>query len=561
MAAGAGAKTVAAQRCARCSQEGEGPVCRECLRYLWVHEPLRFDVRVAPGPGVEAELRSDGVAVLSSDPAEPLEFRDAAPPRGAGAASASALRHLPDEGGSLLLAAGDLDPVHRALLWNARHAPSSREIEALKRLRGHVATIPGLPETVAAAFRASPKRARGKESPTKHPRAPTRRSSRDSEKHLSTRILAEVYRQLGTNGAKNGGPPETSSSPQSIPDEPRTPIAQAPVIRIPPKEVPEPEEMESGTPGPAGPEPPPSMGQSEPPAAAPDVVSRLEEGDLEGALQEYDGRLGANPRDAVAWFEKAEVLAMMDRPEDALDAYSHCLEIDPANARALAEKAGLLMSLGNFEEGLITLRTLIERNPAHVEEFLTRAEDLRHKGEPREAVLLCNVVLDVDPDHARALVFLGQALLDIGDLEAADRAFTRAATSHPGDPVALYHKGQMLLKQGRWGGAVQFFNRAVAQDWNFADAWVAKAGVLVRLAKAEEALETIEKVLRFAAHRADAWLLKAQAHIHLAQLDTALECYRKVLELDPKNEIAHLGRETLGREIEEKRKREAAAAQ
>jgi len=550
---------VAVTACVRCREPSGSWLCEACLGYLWLHEPLRFDARIAEAPGIQADLLRGAVAVMSSDDGEPLEFCDGRPLE----SPAAILRHLPAEGGSLLVSAGDREAIHRTLLASIRDPPRRpAERNAWLALHAHLANTPHLPPgvreamdtlwspgAVKAATPPKPKTEALSPARTPKPKAPA------------------------TRKAPTSRTPPLPALPKAPPEKlPRSP-AQVMAVREP-----------AGphvTITPAGPHipakiaPPSAPAPEAPPAEDADRLpspevraqldaateSHLEDADYAGALGALEAHLGAYPADTNGWYERAEILVVLNRPEDALASYDRCLEADPAHIGALAERASLLMSMGRLEPALQAYRTLIERDRSRIPDFLARAEDFRMKKNFADAVLLYNVILEVESHHVRASIGLGQALLALGDPEAADAAFTRGADANPENPDALFWKGQMLLKQGRWGGAIQFFNRAVAQQWNHTDAWVAKAEVLVKLAKATEALEAIDKVLRYARNRTDAWTLKAQAHLHLGELESALLCYEEVLGMEPGNEIAKLGRETLNREIAEKRRREASLAQ
>jgi len=505
--------------CARCAEPSEDAVCPACLRYLWFHEPLRFDVRLSPAPSIRDELLQGAIAVLSSEGR--LDFRDANPELTAAGDAALTLRHLPYEGESLLPSEKDREAIHRALLQGYREPPEREEdVLAFQSILAHAVAIPGLPTEVSGVFRLMS---------GKPPESPP--SVTAPAEPLRARVTVEpppvpVAVQVERVTAKSPTPAPATSS--STPSPPILLTAGGASQGAP---APEPKEIES--------------------SSWENAQQHLEVGNFEDALAAFDAHLAQDPKDARGWFDRGEVLNMLDRQEEALESYTRCLALDPGHRGALAEQSALYVTLGKVEEGMATLRRLLDADPARTKEFLLRAEDLRRRGNPRDALLLYNVIHEVDPESVDAQVGTGQALLDLGDAVAADETFTQAVADNPESPTALYHKGSMLLRQGRWGAAVQFFNRAIAQQWNYADAWIAKAQVLVKLAKGPEALDTLQKVMRFAGDRPDLWETKAQAHLHEGELEKALEAYRKMLQLDPTSEIAKMGIETLTRQIPE----------
>lgn len=265
------------------------------------------------------------------------------------------------------------------------------------------------------------------------------------------------------------------------------------------------------------------------------VIEMLEEGDNAAALEVFDEIVRENPEDADAWYNRGELLAILNRPDEAIAAYERVLQIEPDHRQAIAEVTNLLFEQGEFGLAAAGLGDLLRRAPEQATHWLLRASSLLEAGKSTEATLVYNAVLEADPENLPATLAFGDLLLAMGDVERADRQYSLALQHHPDHPDALLKKGLLMNRQGRWGASIQFFNRAISIRWDHREAWAAKGQVLLAQGKPKDALECFDKLLTFDEAQGDAWLGKAEAHFALGENDKAAEAAGRALALDEGN--------------------------
>ncbi len=261
----------------------------------------------------------------------------------------------------------------------------------------------------------------------------------------------------------------------------------------------------------------------------------LEDGDNEGALRVIEQHLREHADDETAWFDKAELMVMLERPSEALHCYNRVLDLNRGNRQAWYEKANLLFGAGRLADAIDCLKEVLRLDPAKAADILLKAEQLRIDGKFNDAALLFQTVLDVDPENQRAALGLGDTLMALGDADAAEALVTRAIGKDPANAGALYRKGALLNRKGRWGAAIQLYNRAIALQWDYPDPWIGKGEIYLKQEKAKDALECFDKALGFASESVPAWLGKAQAHWALEEKDTAQACLNRALQLAPES--------------------------
>lgn len=243
----------------------------------------------------------------------------------------------------------------------------------------------------------------------------------------------------------------------------------------------------------------------------------VEEGDYDAALECYDRLLRARPEETSVWFDRAELLVLLDRPEEALQCYTRILDFDRGNRQASYERANLLFGLGRLSAAVDALREALRLEPSKSRDVVQKAEQLRRDGHPNEAVLLFHAILEIAPDDPRAILGLGDTFIDLGDSDAAEAQFTRALGKDPQNAPILFRKGELLERKGRWGAAIQYYNRAIALRWNYPDPWLVKGEILLNHDRPKEALECFEKVASFEPQRIEAWAGTARAHAALGR--------------------------------------------
>jgi tetratricopeptide (TPR) repeat protein len=254
----------------------------------------------------------------------------------------------------------------------------------------------------------------------------------------------------------------------------------------------------------------------------------MEEGDFAGALACYNALLRERPEDTSLWFDKAEILVLLDRPEEALHCYTRVLDLDRKNRQAWFERANLLFGMGRLADALDSLREGLRADPSKSGDLILKAEELRRDGRTNDAVVLLQAILDVDPSNERAILAYGDSLMDLGDVDAAEGFFTRVLGKDPQNAAILLRRGQLLDRKGRWGAAVQFYNRAIAVHWENVDAWLAKGRTLVAHGRSPDALECFDRALSFDPDRLEAWIGKAEAHLARGEWDEAARAVDEV---------------------------------
>src|SRR3989304_8396331 len=74
----------------------------------------------------------------------------------------------------------------------------------------------------------------------------------------------------------------------------------------------------------------------------------LEERRFPEALEVFDELVRMNPEDTESWVNRGEVLALLNRMDEATTSYERALESDPDHRAAPSELGDLLFEMGSY---------------------------------------------------------------------------------------------------------------------------------------------------------------------------------------------------------------------
>jgi tetratricopeptide (TPR) repeat protein len=211
-------------------------------------------------------------------------------------------------------------------------------------------------------------------------------------------------------------------------------------------------------------------------------------------IEEQTRLLGAQPRNAGAWAERAAARMDIAQWDEALKDFTRAIEFDPRSFKAYAGRGGLRMLEGKDDEAMPDLDHAVEIDPKESRVRVDRGWARVRTGRFKEAVEDCTAALEIDPKSLGAWINRGVAriLLDepakgLPDFDSAQRVDPKWATVFSNralalamlgqdqealeqadralalDPQMPYYahaaKGYVYLQQGRRGEALSEFGR------------------------------------------------------------------------------------------------------
>lgn len=189
-----------------------------------------------------------------------------------------------------------------------------------------------------------------------------------------------------------------------------------------------------------------------------------EQGDLAGAVREWDQLLEISPDNPSALAMRGTLQMQQGRPRAALADLDRALTLDPHNLTALQARASFLLRNNNLPAAITDLDRALAVEPHDTQLLLLRSGIHLELGNPLAAAAGFTRLLEHDPDNPVALSGLGNVQMLLGQYEGALRTYESALRVAPGSGAALYNLAAAQAALGRCPQAIDLLRRAVAAD-------------------------------------------------------------------------------------------------
>ena len=145
---------------------------------------------------------------------------------------------------------------------------------------------------------------------------------------------------------------------------------------------------------------------------------RLEDGEYEAALREFNSALAIKPEFPGSLLGRGQALMGLGRDEEALDAFNRALEVDPQFAVGYANRGILLDRMGQYERAIADYRKALGLKPDLAEGpgWLTRFFRLQ----PQRPPTIADRVDFLQRELAKPP---GERLLRVPELDAQQRSY------------------------------------------------------------------------------------------------------------------------------------------
>ncbi|MEV6039640.1 tetratricopeptide repeat protein [Nonomuraea sp. NPDC052116] len=195
---------------------------------------------------------------------------------------------------------------------------------------------------------------------------------------------------------------------------------------------------------------------------------------------------------------RAQLLAMAGRTEEALAGYTRAVEADPGYPDYYLERGNLLHRLGRTQEALADYEAVMRLSPPFPEAYYNRAEVRFAAGDLDGARADLDHTLELDPEFAPAYVNRSGIDVVMGDYARAREDVVRGLGLTPRDPHLLCVLGQVELAEGRRPEARTAFDGALEADPELVAAWAGRAELAFESGDHDAALADLTHALKLA---------------------------------------------------------------
>ncbi|MEV0624485.1 tetratricopeptide repeat protein [Nonomuraea wenchangensis] len=197
----------------------------------------------------------------------------------------------------------------------------------------------------------------------------------------------------------------------------------------------------------------------------------------------------------VLYANRAQLLAMTGRPEEALADYGRAIAADPGYPDYYLDRGNLLHRLGRPAEALADYEAVMRLSPPFPEAYYNRSELRYAAGDLAGARADLDHTLELDPAFAPAYVNRAGIHAATGAYALARKDAQAGLAAAPRDPHLLCVLGQVEQAEGHPREARAAYDRALELDPRLVAAWAGRAELAHERGDHEGALADLGRAL------------------------------------------------------------------
>ena len=266
---------------------------------------------------------------------------------------------------------------------------------------------------------------------------------------------------------------------------------------------------------------------------------KLKDGDLDGALAEYEECIKLDPDSASHWAGRGEVWFAKKDHDKAIADYTRSIErylVDAGGRKAttgtflamayLARRAECKVAKGDLDGALSDHTQAVELDPSNVVPLIQRAEFKLRLNDNDGAMADFNKAVAAKPEGAGCWKARGKARYGLRDYDGAIADFTRAIECNR----AAVKKSNEGKKDGDW------------KEKEDIDMYYQRAAVHLDKRDYEGAIADYTEVIKVNSRHAYTWHNRGVARRGAKDLDGAIADFTQAIDLNPKDAEHWLGR-------------------
>jgi len=202
-------------------------------------------------------------------------------------------------------------------------------------------------------------------------------------------------------------------------------------------------------------------------------VSKFEQGDMQGAIEDYTRAIEIDPKYTSAYLNRAHAKFKSDDLMGSIEDLITFIELDPNNETAYNNRGFIRQILGDLEGAVEDYNKAIKINPNFGDAYFNRSTALKFMGNLEGAIKDYNMLIQINPNDVRAYYYRGAAKFDMGDFQGSLEDFSRVIESEENNNIfvkyAVLRIWAIKARAGKKTEAVEevgkFVKAAPGEEW------------------------------------------------------------------------------------------------
>jgi tetratricopeptide (TPR) repeat protein len=210
-------------------------------------------------------------------------------------------------------------------------------------------------------------------------------------------------------------------------------------------------------------------------------VAKASEGDLNGAIAEFNRLIQLNPKDEIAYYNRGLLEANKGDFDIAIADFNHAIQLSPTFARAYNDRGSVKATKRDIDGAIADFNYAIQLSPRFVQAYINLGSAKADTEDFDEAIADFNHAVQLDPDSVQAFENLGSAKARTGDFEGAIAEYNQAIQLDPKDFDAFEMRALTKQLKGDFEGALgdlvlfdELAPPGEIQDYPHLDTWLVR---------------------------------------------------------------------------------------
>jgi len=202
-----------------------------------------------------------------------------------------------------------------------------------------------------------------------------------------------------------------------------------------------------------------------------DGLEKAKNGDLRGAIADFDLCIAKNYKNYNAYFYKAKALIELNEPQNALPNLNLAIENNSANAMFLYYRGKLFFEAGNTQEASADFDKAVSLQPDFADALNYRGVTKEIAGKHAEAIEDYNAAIKENPGFATAYYNKGTSEASLAQYPAAIASFSKCIELDPKKVMSFMNRGNCHIMLKDYKSAISDYTTAITIDPKNPDAY------------------------------------------------------------------------------------------
>lgn len=188
-------------------------------------------------------------------------------------------------------------------------------------------------------------------------------------------------------------------------------------------------------------------------------IINIELGEYEDGLKLLDEIINKNPKFAEALNNKAYVLKILNRIDEALEYSSSALRLEPDNNDFLINHANILEFQKDYIRALETIDIVLKNSPNEISALINKGNILNRLGRNKEAVQFLERALFLEKNLSLAKINLANVYNDLGEFSKASELYREILTHDNSNEAIIESLIQSELNAAQYTSAEEIIKK------------------------------------------------------------------------------------------------------